>query len=683
MIGRAPASTLSRSGAEYDDQGKRVRAPDRAVPVDALDEPVTPNGNVEEPGSESSLPALGTRIGQYEVIRELGRGGMGAVYAARDTKLGRKVAIKFLKSGNQPELTARFIVEARATAQCSHENIVVIHEVGEHAGNPFMVLEHLQGAPLTRLMRNGRKLPPAQAIELMVPVVRALTVAHAHNIVHRDLKPDNIFVTDSGTIKVVDFGIAKLVHGADDDGDARVRGAVDRAAEPNGGPPPELTRRGTLIGTLPYMSPEQWRGGGGTIDHQTDIWAVGIMLFEMVAGHHPLAPLRGWDLAVTRNLGEPMPGVRGACPNLPDELGGIIDRCLRKPKDQRIGSARELLDALEPLLPGHHVRPLRSDESPYAGLKSFQESDAHRFFGRTRDVAAAVARLRDVPVLGIVGPSGVGKSSFVRAGIVPALKASGESWTTLVVRPGRSPMAALAYALTPMVATTTGNTTTTVSAELSQQHEIVERLHAEPGFLGAALRSRARSRDQHILLFVDQFEELYTQVADPRERLAFTACLAGMCDDPTTPLRLVLSLRSDFLDHVAESPALLAELTHGLFFLTPPNRDGLRDALIQPAEMAGYQFEVPAMVEAMLDHPSTPQELYRSCSLPPASSGRPAITVAASSPTTATSASVASPAPWPATRTRSSPNARRASRPSSARCSCAWSPPSAPAPSCR
>jgi hypothetical protein len=174
------------------------------------------------------------------------------------------------------------------------------------------------------------------------------------------------------------------------------------------------------------------------------------------------------------------------------------------------------------------------------------------------------------------------------------------------VRPGRSPMTALAYALTPMLSTAGATTTNTgavaLSADLSQQQQLVERLYAEPGYLGAALRSRARSRGQHILLFIDQFEELYTQVPDPRERLAFAACLAGVCDDATTPLRLVLSLRSDFLDYVAEAPALLAELTHSLFFVTPPSRDGLRDALIQPAEMAGYQFEDPAVIESMLDH---------------------------------------------------------------------------------
>jgi serine/threonine protein kinase len=596
MTGRVPAST----GTYHN--GKRGPAPRLATPLESSG-PVPPSMPL---GGSTPPLASGTRIGQYELIRELGRGGMGAVYAARDTKLGRKVAIKFLSSQNHPELTARFILEAKATAQCSHENIIVIHEVGEHDGNPFMVLEYLQGAPLTQLLQDGRTLPPAQAVELMVPVVRALTVAHAHNIVHRDLKPDNIFVTDSGTIKVLDFGIAKLAQGVDEDGGALVRNAV-RAADPSlasgvpGAPGKPLTMRGTLVGTLPYMSPEQWGAGSAAVDHQSDLWAVGILLFEMVAGHHPLAPLRGWDLMITGVLREPMPGVRTASPSLPDELADIIDRCLQKAKNQRIGSAKELLDALEPLLPGRYVRRLRSDESPYAGLKSFQESDAHRFFGRARDVAAAVARLRDAALLGIVGPSGVGKSSFVRAGIVPALKASGEPWSTIVVRPGRTPMAALAYALSPMVGTN-ASSASTVSADLQQQQQIVERLYAEPGYLGAALRSRARSRNQHILLFVDQFEELYTQVADPRERFAFTACLAGVCDDATTPLRLVLSLRSDFLDHVSEAPALMAELTHGLHFLTPPNRDGLRDALIQPAEMAGYQFEAPSMIESMLDH---------------------------------------------------------------------------------
>jgi serine/threonine protein kinase len=540
----------------------------------------------------SNLAAISppTRIGQYELIRELGRGGMGAVYLARDTKLGRRVAIKLLHSA-QPETTVRFIMEARATARCNHENIIIIHEVGEHQGQPFMVLEYLQGAPLGHQMQSGRRIPAGRAIELMVPVVRALACAHEHNIIHRDLKPDNIFVTDGGTVKVLDFGIAKIMQEhalPEQSANASREGMLDAS--------PELTRRGALVGTLPYMSPEQWLGA--SVDHRTDIWAVGIILYRMVAGKHPLDPLRGRDLMVTGMLDQPMPGVRSDCPEISDELATIIDHCLIKDIRKRMPSARQLLDALEPLLPGRHARNLRVDENPYPGLNAFQESDADRFFGRAREIAAAVNRLRDQPLLSVVGPSGAGKSSFVRAGLVPALKQSGESWASLLIRPGRQPLAALAHAIAPMVT----QSSTTIAGELSEHTAVIERLRREPGYLGAVLRSRARRRNQKLLLFVDQFEELYTLVPDPEERLLFTTCLASVADDAATPLRVVISIRSDFVDRLTEDASFMSDLAHGMFFLNPPGRDSLREAMVEPADMAGYQFEHLGMVEHMLDH---------------------------------------------------------------------------------
>ncbi len=553
----------------------------------------------------SGAPKPGMRIQQYELIKQIGEGGMGTVFVARDLRLGRRVAIKFLQTA-QPELTQRFLIEARATARCQHENIVVIYEVGEHASSPFMVLEFLQGHPLTHYTENGQKMPFTRAVEVMVSVLRALACAHEQGIVHRDLKPDNIFVTGNGTIKVLDFGIAKVLQGTgaeprDGSGGSSGQIRLPTPLELATGSNTALTRVGTIMGTLKYMSPEQW-GIGVEIDHLTDIWACGILLYRMIAGRHPLYPMDGNQLMVTAMLEMPMPSLRDAAPSdVPAELIDIVDRCLRKLKHERWGSAQELLQVLEPFLPGRkQLAQLAADETPYAGLASFQEDDADKFFGRNREIAAMVTRLRDRALLGVIGPSGVGKSSFVRAGVVPALKRSGENWETLVVRPGRQPLDALAQMIAPMVATTTN-----LVDELEEQRAQAARLRQEPGHLGSVLRSRARRDGRRLLVFVDQFEELYTQVADLEVRRAFTACLAAVADDPTSPLRVVVSMRSDFLDRVAEDNSFLGELMQGLFFLGPPNREGLRDALVQPAEMAGFQFELPSIVEDMLDHLET------------------------------------------------------------------------------
>jgi serine/threonine protein kinase len=540
--------------------------------------------------SGASTLGPGTRIHQYELIRQIGSGGMGAVFLARDTRLGRRVAIKFLHS-TDAETTRRFIVEAQTTARCSHENIVIIYEVGEFQGRPFMVLEYLQGQPLNKAV-GGQRLPPARAVELMVPVVRALVAAHEQKIVHRDLKPENILVTDSGTIKVLDFGIAKVLQKSS----GKATEATHAAPLPTvDATHSELTRNGVIVGTLAYMAPEQWRSA--EVDARTDLWALGIILFRMLAGKHPLDPLRGQQLAVTAFYEEPMPSLRLAAPDVPADLAEVVDRCLRKRKDERFPDALQLLRALEPFLPGRYTRELNVDESPYAGLSSFQEVDAHRFFGRSREIAALVRRIQDRPLMAVVGPSGAGKSSFVRAGLVPALKRSGEEWETLVVRPGRQPLAALAHLVAPLVASSAS-----IAEDLSAHQQLSERMRAEPGYVGSVLRSRARRGKRKILVFIDQFEELYTLVPDAAERLAFTACLSGIADDATAPMRVVLSIRSDFLDRVSEDEAFMAELGQGLFFLASPQLDGLRDALVQPAEMAGYQFEAPELVEDMLQY---------------------------------------------------------------------------------
>ncbi|MDB4969071.1 MAG: Serine/threonine-protein kinase [Myxococcales bacterium] len=549
--------------------------------------PTPPPSADDSGGSEvqSIDVAPGTRIGQYEVIRELGSGGMGTVYLARDLRLGRRVAIKFLQSKNQ-DMTRRFILEARATATCSHENIVIIYEVGHYKDNPFMVLEYLNGHVMSEVAKRDVKLPPARAVELMLPVVRALVCAHEQGIVHRDLKPDNVFVTESGSVKVLDFGIAKVVQAKEAESTPAPLPLDIGVPESNGD---EKTRANAVVGTAKYMSPEQWNIGV-TVDHRTDIWSVGIMLFQMLAGRHPLPP--DTPPVMIAAIKQPMIKLRSVAPEVPVDLAEVVDRCLMKRKEDRFPDAKALLHALEPFLPGVVARTLQGDTSPYAGLSSFQESDAGRFFGRSREIAAMVARIRERPLLGVIGPSGVGKSSLVRAGLVPALKRSGESWESFVLRPGRQPLSALATVLAPILA---------VSAAVDEK-ELPKRLRDEPGLLGRVIRRYAGNNNTNVLLLVDQFEELYTLVSDPAERAAFTTALASLADDPASPTRVVISLRSDFLDRASEDPSFMAELSQGLFFVTQPSREGLRDALVQPAELTGYRYETPQIVDDMLNH---------------------------------------------------------------------------------
>ncbi|WP_170319388.1 protein kinase domain-containing protein [Polyangium spumosum] len=509
------------------------------------------------PRGVPSLPIDGF-LKHYEIIRKLGEGGTGVVLLARDTKLWRPVAIKLLHDRGQA--TSRLLAEARATALCKHENIVVIHDVDETEGHPYMVLEYLEGRTLREVLSSAargssRVLPKGLALDIVISVLRALVAAHEGDVVHRDLKPENVMILDAGGVKVLDFGLAR-------------RG--DDLEQSHGG-------------TLAYMAPEQWLGED--VDARADLWAVGVLLYELLAGEHPLAPLTREALERVADLDTPMPRLGDVLPEL-SALSDVVDRCLRKRKEERFGSADELLAALTPLRDGGRPLALAEGEQPFAGLSAFQEGDASRFFGRERDIAVLVGRLRRQRLVTVVGPSGAGKSSFLRAGVIPALKQSGEDWDVLVLRPGRAPVSALGAALAEVLAEGRPND-----------------LRAEPGLLGARLRAfcRARGPGSRALVFVDQFEELYTLVSDPDERTAFLQCLLGVADDASSPLRAIVTIRSDFLDRVAEDPHFLAEVTQGLFLLPPMGREALREALRRPVEVAGHHFEDEAIITEILD----------------------------------------------------------------------------------
>ncbi|WP_170229882.1 protein kinase domain-containing protein [Polyangium fumosum] len=513
---------------------------------------------------EASLPLDGF-LKHYEIIRKLGEGGMGVVLLARDIKLARLVAIKLLQDSGQAP--SRLLAEARATARCRHENIVVIHDVDETDGHPYMVLEYLEGRTLRDLLSSGaggpsRVLPRGLALDIVMSVLRALVAAHACDVVHRDLKPENIMILDAGGIKVLDFGLARPSDGL----------------YPGDG------------GTLAYMAPEQWLGE--KVDARADLWAVGMILYELLAGAHPLAPITMERLESVADLSAPMPRLRDVLPDLA-ALSDVVERSLRKQKAERFASADEMLAALTPLREGGKPIAFAEGELPFAGLSAYQEADAGRFFGREREVVAVVGQLRRQRLVTVVGPSGAGKSSFLRAGVIPALKHSGEDWDVLVLRPGRAPMAALGEALAEVLAKSTSDEPPAALGDL----------RAAPGLFGARLRvhCRARGPESRALVFVDQFEELYTLVSDPGERSAFLQCLLGSADDASSPLRVIVAIRSDFLDRVAEEPTFLAEVTQGLFLLPPMRREALREVLLRPVEASGHRFEDEAMSADMLD----------------------------------------------------------------------------------
>jgi hypothetical protein len=536
-------------------------------------------GLVEEEPEEALIDLSGDRtIGRFELIREIARGGMGQVFVGRDPKLGRKVAIKFLLRADE-RIIQRFLVEARATARCTHENIVTIYEAGEHRGLPYMVLEYLEGKTLDKVVEQG--LLVRQFVELMVPVARALERAHEHGIVHRDLKPRNIFVTDRGQVKVLDFGVARVTEPTQHV-IARVTAAFRHNATM------QLSAaldEDSLVGTLPYMAPEQWLDA--SVDARADIWAFGIICWRALVGGHPVGGVEPERLRARLADRTPLPSIATRDRTLPRELVSIVDRCLAISAHERYQSATALLADLQAFLTPHAQR-VSTTISPYLGLAPYTENDAQYFFGRTSEIRGALSQLDAWPVLAVVGPSGVGKSSFVHAGLVPALRAGGRNWQVRVVRPGRMPLYQLIAALDEHG--TPGPHADTLL------HGLIE----SPGLFGAMLRQAAAHRNERVLVIVDQLEELFTLCDNDDIRRLFLAAIAAAADDVASPVRLVLSMRADFLDRFAAYKDFLGDLSRGLFFLTAPDQANLREAIERPAEIAGFAFEHPSIDDDMI-----------------------------------------------------------------------------------
>ena len=278
----------------------------------------------------------GARLGPYEILAPLGAGGMGEVFRARDSRLGREVAVKILPPGlaGDEERRRRFELEARAAGGFNHPNIVAVYDIGHQDGTHYVVSELLEGETL-RARLGEAPLPSHRALDYGLQIARGLAAAHEHGVVHRDLKPENLFVTRDGLVKILDFGLAKLAQGEE---------AVD-SSDPAG--LPTLTRGtspGTMVGTVGYMSPEQVRGQG--VDHRSDIFSLGTILYEMFAGRRAFQRASAVE-TLGAILKEEPPDLVESGRQVPPGLDRVVRHCLEKRPEERFQSARDLLFDLE------------------------------------------------------------------------------------------------------------------------------------------------------------------------------------------------------------------------------------------------------------------------------------------------------------------------------------------------
>ena len=273
------------------------------------------------------------RLGPYEIVAPLGSGGMGEVYRARDTRLGRDVAVKLLPAdlASRPDLLERFEREARTVAALNHRNIVTLHSIEESGGVRFLTMELVEGQTLAALVTPGG-LPLARLLDFSIALADALAAAHDKGVVHRDLKPGNVMVTREGRLKVLDFGLAKLA--ATGPGHDLTHAAT--VAQPISSP-------GQLVGTLPYMAPEQLVGEA--VDARSDLFSFGIIVHELATGSRPFEGVTHVDLshAIVHDPPAPLSRVRA---DLAGDLERVVSLCLEKDPRDRIQSARALADEL-------------------------------------------------------------------------------------------------------------------------------------------------------------------------------------------------------------------------------------------------------------------------------------------------------------------------------------------------
>jgi serine/threonine protein kinase/DNA-binding SARP family transcriptional activator/WD40 repeat protein len=492
---------------------------------------------------------FGRTVRGYEVRELLGGGDFAAVYRAYQPSVGREVALRVIRPEYlaDPAFVRRFEIEAQLVARLEHPHIVSLFDAWRDADGAYLVMPWLAGRSLQDALQRG-PWNAAPAADLLAQVGAALAYAHDQGVVHRDLKPSNILLDGRGNAYVADFAVAtRLVDTSD-------------AARP--------------LSTSPaYLAPEELRGEPLTA--AADVHALGLITFELLSGRRP--PMDG-----------PLPSLHALRPELPAAIDGEIARATApEPAARHPSVAAYVAAVLTTLGAPAEAQPTHTPtRNPYKGLRAFAEADVGDFHGRDGLVAELVEAVATNRLVAVVGPSGVGKSSVVRAGLVPAIRAGAlegsRSWVVTDLYPGTHPFEELAAAL--------------LRVALDPPAGWLDDLSTDPrGLVRAA--GRLLPPDGQLVLVIDQFEELFTLTTDGPTRERFLHALVSAATDHRSRIQVVLTLRADLFDRPLAYPDFGQLLRSGMVAVTAPTAEELTAAIVRPAAAVGVSFE-----DGLVDH---------------------------------------------------------------------------------
>lgn len=519
----------------------------------------------------------------YELHELLAQGGMGEVYRATQTVVGREVVIKKIlpKYANQPEFIRRFEAEAKLVAQLDHLHIAPLYDYWRDPTGAYLVMRFLRGGTLRDSVRENGPWTPRNAVRLLNQIGAALTVAHRRNVVHRDIKPANILLDDDENAYLTDFGIAMEM-------------AEESGSDSGSGPQ-------SVTGSAGYISPEQINLQ--SITPRADIYSMALVIYETLTGHHPFPDAKSAIALFLKHVNEPLPDME----NYPPGVNEVLRKAASKEPEDRYENMLEFATAFKRAIMDADVSiNLGSDVdiedfdttsfdlnassaveevvNPYKGLAAFQEGDADDFFGRDKLIQTLLDKMEeDHPFkrfLAVVGPSGSGKSSVVKAGLLPALRKgslpNSENWFIVQMIPGTSPLTELEDALMRIAINPIPN----LKNELRDNHD------AFVNVVDSALPDDG----SELVIVIDQFEETFTTGSD-KEREDFLQSLYNAIVHPDSRLRVIITLRADFYDRplgVQNISGLMQQRTE---VVIPFTAEELEQTITGPARRVNVYFQ--------------------------------------------------------------------------------------------